>query len=91
MSQQRISFKVHGQVQGVNFRSFTVKKAESLNLTGYVKNTSDGKVSGEAQGSEDGIKAFLKEINNGPRAAHVVKVEKEEIGVKNGESSFNVQ
>ena len=25
-------------------RSFTVKKAESLNLTGYVTNTSDGKV-----------------------------------------------
>ena len=24
--------------------SFTVKKAESLNLTGYVTNTSDGKV-----------------------------------------------
>ena len=48
-------------------------------------------VSGEAQGSEDGIKAFLKEINNGPRAAHVVKVDKEEIGVKDGESSFNVQ
>ena len=48
-------------------------------------------VSGEAQGSEDGIKAFLKEINNGPSAAHVVKVEKEEIGVKNRESSFSVQ
>ena len=25
-------------------RSFTVKKAESLHLTGYVTNTSDGKV-----------------------------------------------
>ncbi len=48
-------------------------------------------VSGEAQGSEDGIKAFLKEINSGPRAAHVVKVENEEIGAKDGESSFNVQ
>lgn len=48
-------------------------------------------VSGEAQGSGDSIKAFLKEINNGPRAAHVVKVEKEEIGTKDGESSFNVQ
>ena len=48
-------------------------------------------VSGEAQGSEDGIKALLKEINNGPNAAHVVKVEKEDIDVKNGESSFSVQ
>ena len=54
-----------------------------------MSNTSQ--VSGEAQGSDDGIKAFLKEIDHGPRAAHVVKVDKEEIGVKDGESSFNVQ
>lgn len=37
---------------------------------------------GEAQGSEDSIKSFLKELNHGPRAAHVVKVEKEEINTK---------
>ncbi|KAK3175132.1 hypothetical protein OEA41_002378 [Lepraria neglecta] len=91
MSQQRISFKIHGRVQGVNFRSFAVKKAEGLKLTGYVTNTSDGKVSGEAQGSGDSIKSYLKELSNGPSAAHVVKVEKEEIGVKDGEGSFGVQ
>ena len=39
-------------------------------------------VIGEAQGSEDSIQSFLKEINNGPSAAHVVKVEKEEIKIK---------
>ena len=39
-------------------------------------------MTGEAQGSEDSIKSFLKELNNGPRAAHVVKVEKEEIKTK---------
>ena len=39
-------------------------------------------VTGEAQGSEDSIQSFLKEINRGPSAAHVVKVEKEEIKIK---------
>ena len=39
-------------------------------------------MTGEAQGSEDSIKSFLKEINNGPSAAHVVKVEKQEINTK---------
>ena len=34
------------------------------------------------QGSGDSIKSFLKDLNNGPRAAHVVKVEKEEIKIK---------
>ncbi|KAF6240096.1 hypothetical protein HO173_001706 [Letharia columbiana] len=91
MSQQRISYTVHGTVQGVNFRSFTQSKAKSLNLTGFVANTSDDKVAGEAQGSEDSIKSFLKELNNGPGAAHVVKVEKEEIKTKEGEKSFGTQ
>ncbi|KAM0803516.1 Acylphosphatase-like domain-containing protein [Usnea florida] len=91
MSQQRISYTVHGRVQGVNFRSFTQTKAKSLNLTGFVMNTSDDKVSGEAQGSEDSIKSFLKELNSGPSAAHVTKVEKEEITTKEGESSFGTR
>ena len=39
-------------------------------------------VTGEAQGSEDSIKSFLKEINSGPSAAKVVKIEKEEIKMK---------
>lgn len=39
-------------------------------------------MTGEAQGSEDSIKSFLKELNKGPSAAHVVKVEKEEIETK---------
>ena len=39
-------------------------------------------VTGEAQGSEDNIKSLLKELNKGPSAAHVVKVEKQEIDTK---------
>lgn len=31
-------------VQGVNFRSFTVKQAKSLGITGHVQNASDGSV-----------------------------------------------
>jgi hypothetical protein len=40
----QIQFKVTGKVQGVCFRSFTAEKAEGLNLTGHVKNESDGSV-----------------------------------------------
>ena len=47
-------------------------------------------VTGEAQGSEDSIQSFLKELNSGPRAAHVVKVEKEEIKIKVGTLQINV-
>jgi len=37
------------------------------------------------------VKKLLKDLNNGPSAAHVVKVEKEELEVKEGEKSFSVR
>ena len=48
-------------------------------------------MAGEAQGTETNLQSYVKELNNGPSAAHVVKVEKEEIGSKEGESSFDVR
>lgn len=89
MSQTRIAFKVHGTVQGVNFRSFAEKQASKYGLTGWVKNTSDDKVAGEAQGSEEALEKFKKDLNEGPSAAHVVKVETDNIEAKSGESSFS--
>ena len=34
------------------------------------------------------MKKLLKDINDGPRYAHVVRVDREEIDVKDGESGF---
>jgi acylphosphatase len=34
------------------------------------------------------LQKLLKDLNRGPRAAHVVKLEKKEIDVIDGESSF---
>jgi len=88
---KRISFLVHGQVQGIGFRYFAQKKATSYGLTGWVRNTANSKVEGEAQGEEDGLQKFLKDIDRGPTHAHVVKLEKSEIEVQEGESSFEVR
>ncbi|KAK5205583.1 hypothetical protein LTR72_010388 [Exophiala xenobiotica] len=86
---KRISFKVAGTVQGVGFRDFTQRKATSYGLTGFVKNTEDGRVAGEAQGSDDGLKKLKADLNDGPRSAHVVKVEVKDIEPKSGESAFD--
>ncbi|KIW49778.1 hypothetical protein, variant [Exophiala xenobiotica] len=86
---KRISFRISGTVQGVGFRDFTQRKATSYGLTGHVKNTSDGRVAGEAQGSEDALKKFKADLNDGPRHAHVVKVEVHDIQPKSGESAFD--
>jgi len=49
----------------------------------------DAQVAGEAQGSEEALEKFKKDLNEGPSAAHVVKVETDNIEVKSGESSFS--
>ena len=46
---------------------------------------------GEAQGDDESIQKFLKDLNEGPSAAHVVKVEKSETEVKDDESSFETK
>lgn len=50
-----------------------------------------GQVEGEAQGEDDVLQSFMKDINQGPRHAHVVKVEKSEIEVQDGETGFEVR
>ncbi|KAL2870766.1 mitochondrial alternative oxidase [Aspergillus lucknowensis] len=82
MATQRIAFKVHGTVQGVGFRDFTQKRAIEYGLKGWVKNTDCGRVEGEAQGAEEQLQKFLKDINKGPRLAHVVKLEKKALNTQ---------
>ncbi|KAF2739556.1 Acylphosphatase [Polyplosphaeria fusca] len=91
MSTKRISYKVEGRVQGVNFRSYTSKQANRIGVTGWVTNADDGSVQGEAQGSEDNINHFIQHLNKGPSAASVSGVEHDTISTKSGESGFSVQ
>ncbi|PSK46485.1 hypothetical protein B9Z65_5453 [Elsinoe australis] len=86
---KRVAYKVEGVVQGVNFRSFTVKQASSAGLTGFVKNDSDGSVTGEAQGDDSALNKFVQHLNKGPSAAEVNKVDVKDIPIKNGESGFD--
>jgi acylphosphatase len=69
-------------------RSFAVKQAKSLGLTGYVENANDGSVVGEAQGSENDLKKLVNHLNKGPSAASVDDVEQKDISTKSGETGF---
>ena len=48
-------------------------------------------VEGEAQGDPDAIKQFLKDIDQGPSLAKVMKVDKEDRDTQEGESHFEVR
>ncbi|PKS10595.1 hypothetical protein jhhlp_002349 [Lomentospora prolificans] len=76
---------------GVGFRYFTQRKAQELKLSGWVRNIPDNKVDGEAQGDEKDVETLLKLLNDGPRHALVVKLEKEHRDVVENESGFEVR
>ena len=48
-------------------------------------------VEGEAQGDDEAIAAFLKDVDQGPRSAKVVKLDKEDRDVVEDEADFQVR
>lgn len=68
---------ISGRVQGVGFRHFTKKNAESLGVTGWVKNLSDGRVEAIFQGSGDQIQELIQRCKKGPVSSYVKDIEVE--------------
>ena len=57
---------ITGRVQGVMFRDFVQRKARSLNISGTVKNQSDGSVEVVALGEEKNLRKLLELLHKGP-------------------------
>jgi acylphosphatase len=70
----RLSAKVYGYVQGVNFRYFVSRLAGNLGLNGYVCNLGDGAVEVEAEGDRNQLQRLIEQLKLGPRGARVTDV-----------------
>ncbi|MDY0362446.1 MAG: acylphosphatase [Desulforegulaceae bacterium] len=66
---------IKGRVQGVAFRWYSMKKAVELEVTGYVKNNSNGNVEMFIEGKEKKVDSMLKWCKTGPPSADVQEVE----------------
>ena len=77
--ESKVHVVISGKVQGVWFRASTKDKAEQLNIKGWVRNTSDGKVEAMFEGDEENVNEILKWCYQGPPLAEVenVKVKKQ--------------
>lgn len=62
---------VSGTVQGVGYRFSTVDVARQLNLTGWVRNLSDGRVEAVFEGDRENVEAAIAWCRRGPSAAIV--------------------
>lgn len=66
---------VKGDVQGVFFRANARNAAQSLAITGWVRNRPDGSVEIVAEGQADKMNHFLHWCHKGPELARVDDVE----------------
>ena len=53
-----------GRVQGVGFRYQVLQVAKQFEVSGFVRNLSDGRVQLEAEGQETEVKAFVEEVRD---------------------------
>lgn len=77
-----------GIVQGVGFRWTLMNYAKELNLTGYVRNLSNGNVEAEIQGEK--IDEFIKKSLSNKGFAKVYDYSLKEIPIKE-ENKFEVK
>jgi acylphosphatase len=83
-------YLVAGRVQGVGYRYFVMREAESLGVTGYARNLSDGRVEVVAEGAEEVLQAFESRLREGPAFANVGGVERTSIAPR-GDGSFHIR
>jgi acylphosphatase len=71
----RVHVLLSGIVQGVFFRSATKRKADSVDVKGWVRNLPDDKVEAVFEGEEEAVKALTEFCRHGPRGAVVTNIE----------------
>ncbi|MDR1900933.1 MAG: acylphosphatase [Treponema sp.] len=76
---------ISGHVQGVGFRYFCRHKAQHFGVSGWVRNTEEGKVEVLAEGPPARLNPFLKWLHEGPPHAKVESVEYE---IRNPEGRY---
>ena len=80
-----------GRVQGVGFRFFVQSNAQSLGITGWVKNMSDGSVTMELQGTAPIIEQLIEKIKMGRGRIKVTSFEISDLPVVEGEDKFAIK
>lgn len=76
-AEKNLHATISGRVQGVGFRYFVQVKANTIAITGWVRNRWDGTVEVMAQGERKNLESFLSAIRKGPSGANVTNIEVE--------------
>ncbi|MFC1646892.1 acylphosphatase [Patescibacteria group bacterium] len=86
----QIHLIISGGVCGVGYRSWALKLANSLEITGWVKNTNDGTVELVAQGDKEILRKFVKLCWKGPFISDVKEINQINHTINKDYSEFSV-
>lgn len=67
---------LHGKVQGVFYRDWTVETARNLGVAGWVRNLPDGTVEAHLEGEEAAVAAMIGAMRGGPPRARVERIDR---------------
>jgi len=88
---KRIRVIILGKVHGVSFRASAKEKADSLGISGWIKNNQDGTVEAIFEGEEKKIEEILSWCRKGPVHAKVKNVKVSEESYKGEFKDFKVK
>ena len=88
---RRAKIIVTGLVQGVGYRYFVMRHADSLNLNGYTQNLFNGEVLTEIEGDFGLINELIKQLKIGPMKGDVTNCSVEWSEYKNEFKRFEVR
>lgn len=74
-SEKAVIARIHGRVQGVWFRAWTVENAVRRRLRGWVRNREDGSVEALFCGPASAVDEIIEACRRGPRAARVERID----------------
>ncbi|MBL7159562.1 acylphosphatase [Candidatus Microgenomates bacterium] len=75
MQMLKVHVFISGLVQGVSYRAWTQKIAQSLALSGWVKNLVDGRVEAVFVGEKNKIEKMIEFLYQGSSVSQIEKVE----------------
>lgn len=72
--ERAVRVRIEGRVQGVWFRTWTMREATVRGLSGWVRNRADGTVEALFCGPQAAVADMIRECWRGPSAARVTDV-----------------
>jgi acylphosphatase len=75
MDYVRAHVHISGRVQGVNFRAWLRDRAREVQVMGWVRNLSDGRVEAVFEGGRAAVQRMVSQCYSGPIRAEIERVE----------------